>query len=248
MAEPSSDGRSRAGRCGHLLTVFIAYHVVVLIVGNLPAEGPTAGLSRLFTRYALMDLYRQLTGTPQGWRLFSPNPPVGNEYMRVLVEDQGGRSADVEHDSYGRQTYPYLSYDRLRKVNRRLSRDPAYQPGYAAWVCRTWERTHGGQPAVEVRFVRLVTQIPPPAAALATGGYDPARLPVETREAGRYRCADLPHGQLPPDLRRRFGLAPTAPGSFKKLETPTWWEQRAAGQREIRPDAAAPADESRGIE
>ncbi len=194
----------------------------------------------MFTRYALLDLYRQATATRQDWGFFAPNPPRINEFMRVVLEDRNRNITDVRHDVYGRRTYPYLWYDRRGKVNRRLSQEIAYQADYAAWVCRAWESTHGGEPAVEVRFVRLMTRIPPPATAYVTGGYDPRTLPVYEMEAGRYRCVDLPDGQLPPNLRRRFGLPGAPDGSVKKVELETWWNRRAA--------PAEPPHDNRGIE
>jgi hypothetical protein len=229
-----------AGRI--LLTVFIAYHMTILFVSNLPSDGPTAGIQQLFARYTLMWLYGQATGTSQVWGFFSPEPPRANEYMRVFIEDAGGRPTDVEHDTYGRQRYPYLWYDHLRKVNRRLASESRYQRGYAAWVCREWERTHDGQPAARVRLVRLSTRIPPPVEAVRTRGWDPARLPLIEKEAGNYACADLPEGQLPPYLRRRFGLSPREVGAFKRAELQTWWDARSS-RRGLGPDRSPHDDE-----
>ncbi|MGH7392200.1 MAG: hypothetical protein ACREM3_22475 [Candidatus Rokuibacteriota bacterium] len=214
-----------------LLTLFIAYHVTVLLVSNLPSRGPTRGLHWIFTHYAQMGLYLEATGSPQNWGLFSPNPARTNEYVRVLVKDRNGGSTDVQHDTYGRQRYPYLWYDYLRKVNRRLGTVRAYQRGYAAWVCRTWERAHGGRPAVEVRFVRLSTRIPSPPVAYTTMGYDPMALPVHETDAGMHTCAELPHGQLPPSLRRRFGLPAVPEGTFKPADLHTWWDRRESQRR-----------------
>ena len=219
-----------------LLSLFIGYHVVVMIVSSLPSDGPAAGLQRLLTRVTLMRLYAEATANSQNWRFFSPEPPRENVFMRVLVQDAGGTVTDVQHDSHGRQRFPYLWYDHLRKVNRRLATESAYERGYAAWVCRTWERTHGGHAADSVRFVRLTTRVPPPAEAFATGGFDPAALPLRATDAGRYACAELPQGQLPPDLRRRFGLAAAGDTPFKPAELHTWWTERGA-RRSILGDA-----------
>ena len=210
-----------------LLSVFIAYHVVVMLVTSLPDDGPAGGLQRLLQRVALTRLYAEATANSQNWRFFSPEPPRANVFMRVLVQDASGAVIDVEHDSHGRQRYPYLWYSHLRKINRRLATEPVYERGYAAWVCRTWERTHGGRAADSVRFVRLTTRVPPPDEAIAHGGFDPASLPVSATEAGRYACADLSEGQLPPALRRRLGL-PAADTPFRPAELHTWWSERGA--------------------
>jgi hypothetical protein len=208
-AEPTR--RSWRARAGELLvTIFIAFHVVILLVANLPTRGPTRGLPWVFTRHAGMTRYLEAIGSHQSWGFFSPDPPRSNAYTRVLVTDGHGVVTDVHHDTHGRQEYPYLRYDYMRKVNRRLGDERRYQAGYAAWVCRAWERAHGGQPAVEVRLVRLSTRIPPPTAGPAAMRFDPRTLPVEERELARHQCATLPHGRLPAYLRLRHGL-PVSP-------------------------------------
>jgi hypothetical protein len=225
-----------------LLSLFIAYHVTVLLVSNLPATGPTAGLQSLLARVALTRLYAQATANAQVWGFFSPEPPRANEFMRVFVEDASGRVQDVGHDTHGRQHYPYLWYDHRRKVNRRLASEPSYARGYAAWVCRDWERAHDGRPAARVRLVRLTTRIPAPAEAAGTGGWDPAARPVTGTEAGVFACADLPEGQLPPALRRRFGLPPQPEGTFKRAELHTWWDARRTPRS---PSDASPHDDEK---
>jgi len=227
-----------------LLSLFIAYHLVVTIVASLPSGGPADEVQALARRWLLARFYTDAIASAQNWRFFSPEPPRENVYMRVLVEDRAGAVTDVEHDSYGRQRYPYLWYDHGRKVNRRLANEPLYARGYAAWVCRAWERTHGGTPPASVRFVRLAARIPTPAEAYATNGFDPMALPVRATDAGRYACADVPEGRLPDDLRRRFGLPP-AETPFKRAEARTWWtERRRAGA----PPAEAPARDDAPLE
>ena len=236
---------AQAGRIlrAGFVSLFIAYHVTILLVYNLPSTGPTRGLHWVFNRYALMRPYLEATGNRQGWEFFGPDPPRASVYMRVLVEDRNGGETDMRHDTHGRQRYPYLRHDYIRKVNNRLSKERDYLPAYAAWVCRVWEQTHAGQPALNVRFVRLSTPTPSPSVARATMGYDPATQRVDETTAGAFACADLPNGQLPPNLRRRFGLPAVPEGTFKKAELHTWWDERERGASRRAPPSGGSSNE-----
>jgi hypothetical protein len=205
-----------------VVSLFVAYHALVLVAYNTPAAGPTQDLHRVFNRHAQMYAYMQLTGSRQSWGMFAPSPPNVNIFMRVLVEDQSGRPRDLGHDAYGRRRFPSLAYDVNVKLNERLADEPAYREPYAAWVCREWERAHGGTPARRVRFVQVSTRIPPPREAYRTMGYHPMGLDPDEVEVAAYECATLPHGQLPDALRRRFGLPLAAPGTFREIDGRTW--------------------------
>ena len=190
-----------------LVSLFIALHVILLIAYNTPATGLGQVIHAQLDRYAEMSGYMKMAGNTPSWGMFAPDPPRSNIFLKVLVEDGQGRVWDLHHDFYEGRRYPYLSYDRLRKVNERLSDEPKYQEPYAAWVCRLWEQTQGGIPAREVRFVRLWTRIPTPGEASGAMGYDPLLLERHEVAEGQFRCASLAHGQLPAALRTRYGLA-----------------------------------------
>jgi hypothetical protein len=127
------------------------------------------------------------------------------------------------HDIYGRRPYPYLFYDRMGKINRRLIEQKGYQRSYGAWVCRDWERTHDGKSLEEVRIVKLETVIPPPRRAYETMGFDPRALEVSRTEEEVVRCDTVTHGQLPNELRRRLGLRPVDDRRFRDIDQKTWW-------------------------
>jgi hypothetical protein len=202
----------------------VAYHAVIVVVHNLPDSGASAHVQWFLDRHVEMRAYLDATGTRQSWRMFAPNPPRTNRFLKVLVEERDGNMTDLGHDTHGRQEYPYLFYDRLRKVNRRLMEIKRYQPHYAAWVCREWERSHGGARAAAVRLLEVWNRIPPPAEA--PWGYEPLSLPLELVEEQRFACASLEHGQLPNELRARYGLQPAPDGVFRAAQIPTWWAVR----------------------
>lgn len=231
-----------------LLTAFIAYHVLFLLIGNLPGRGLARGLTWIFDRYAQLPRYAAVIGSSQNWAVFAPNPYRANVFLKVLVVDARGRSWDLRHDIQGRRRYPYLFYDRRAKINRRLLRQQGERPLYAAWVCRDWERTHHGQPAREVQFVKTWTRIPAPAEAYRTAGYDPMSLPVEEQPEQTFQCASIVHGQLPDGLRRRYGLSPAAPSPFRDVPARSWWTERRPRADEDRDPGAEEAREDGGTE
>jgi hypothetical protein len=216
-----------------VVTLFILYHGVILLVHNLPGKGLAKGAQKVLNERLDANTYWQATGNTQSWAMFAPNPHRSNVFMKVLVKDEAGEVWDLKHDIYGKREYPYLWYDRMGKINRRLIDQKGYRRHYAAWVCREWEKTHGGEPAEEVQFVKMWTQIPSPQAVFerAKGnifrmGFDPMDLALKQREEDVISCATNRQAQLPDHLRERHGLPPGPPRHFKELSVRTWWDQR----------------------
>lgn len=222
-----------------VVTLFILYHGVILLVHNLPSKGLAKGVQKTLNDKLHADRYWRATGNSQSWAMFAPNPHRSNIFMKVLVKDKDGEVWDLKHDIYGKRTYPYLWYDRMGKINRRIVDQKGYRRHYAAWLCRDWERTHGGESADEVQFVKMWTRIPPPQAVFerAQGnifkmGYDPNQLELHQREEESIRCKTNRHAQLPPYLRERYGLPEAPERHFKGLHMRTWWDQQESKLRQ----------------
>jgi hypothetical protein len=234
------------------ISLFVIYHVVAVLAFNLPNVPATRSLQFFLNARLGMTDYIWTTGNYQDWGLFAPDPARSNLFLRVLVEDETGSVVDMGHDIYGRRTYPYLVYDRMGKINRRVATGDEYREPYAAWVCREWARSHGGEPPREVRLVNMGTRLPSPDVAYASMGFDPRALPLVTRVPDRYRCADIPQGQLPPFLRARFGLSGHAGIPFRDVTLRTWWTARGpdgrAGGPGARESGTAAPREGRQIE
>lgn len=232
-----------------VVTFFIAYHALLLLVYNTPATGLTRGLHYTFDRYLQMRSYMAATGNVQSWALFAPDPARVNTFVRVLLQDDTGEVRDLAHDIYGRRRHPYLFYDRLAKINRRLVEDSRYLEPYAAWVCRDWERAGDGQPARAVRLIEAATRIPPPELAFHEMGYDPERLPLLVGQAFTIECQALAYAQLPDRIRQRYGLPPAAADTIRRAGQYTWWtDKRRLGGSELAPATArdrAPQAEGR---
>lgn len=216
-----------------LATLFILYHGIILLVHNLPGKGLAKGAQKVLNERLDANDYWQASGNTQSWAMFAPNPHRSNVFMKVLVRDESGEIWDLKHDIYGKREYPYLWYDRMGKINRRLIDQKGYRRHYAAWVCREWEKDHGGESADEVQFVKMWTQIPSPQAVFerAKGnifqmGFDPMDLKLMQREEDVISCSTNRQAQLPDYLRERYGLPPAPPRHFKELSMRTWWDQR----------------------
>ena len=216
-----------------VVTLFVLYHGIILLVHNLPGKGLAKGAQKVLNEKLDANTYWQASGNTQSWAMFAPNPHRSNVFMKVMVKDEAGEIWDLKHDIYGKREYPYLWYDRMGKINRRLIDQKGYRRHYAAWVCREWEKTHGGEPADEVQFVKMWTQIPSPQAVFerAQGnifqmGFDPMDLSLKQREEDIISCATNRQAQLPDYLRERYGLPPAPPRHFKELTVRTWWDQK----------------------
>ncbi len=237
-----------------LVSLFIAYHATVLLVHNLPNGGLAAGLHKFFNEKHEVPLggekpaklgfemrtYMHATGNTQSWAMFAPNPHRSNTFMKVMVKDADGEVWDMAHDIYGRRRYPYLFYDRMGKINRRIIDQKGYRRHYAAWVCREWERTHEGEPAIEVQFVKMWTRVPPPQQLIEEAGgnplkmgYDPMELKLFQRKEDAVRCRTTPHGQLPNYLRERYGLPlhEDERKNFRPIHIRTWHDKQETAEK-----------------
>jgi hypothetical protein len=252
-AEPAPANRWLTLAFMAVASLFIIYHTSVLLVHNLPSKGLGKGLQAWFNKHLEARDYFQATGNTQSWAMFAPNPHRSNVFMRVLVKDEDGEIFDLKHDIYGKRDYPYLFYDRMGKINRRIIDQKGYRRHYAAWVCRWWEETHDGVSAEEVQFVKIWTRIPPPEQVLKRFrekgndlrylGYNPMELKLSQREEDKIRCSTTRHGQLPNYLRRRYGFEEVHEGLFRGLNIRTWYQRREQEERARERGATLPARE-----
>ncbi len=210
-----------------LAGAFFVYYATILTVYNLPNRPPAQRVRRLADRYLGMNRFMRTLGLTQGWGMFAPNPHRTNAFLRVYVEDTAGEVHDMRHDVYLRRRYPYLFYDRLAKVNRRLIESKGYRRSYAAYVCRAWAMMHDGVPPKRVWFEKLWTRVPPPEKVYRTMGYRPEQLYLNRRKEESFECAFLIHGQLPPSLRARLGFEGTAP-AFRDHVPRSWAARKRA--------------------
>ncbi len=206
-------------------SLYVLYHCIALLQHTTPYGGLKAEFHQQLEQRLRVSMYMRATSSLQSWSMFAPNPHRANTFLRVYVELEDGQVFDLMHDMYGRRSYPYLVYDRMGKINRRLLEQERYRQPYAAWVCRSWATEHGGEVPVRVMFEKLWTRVPHPSEAIPQWGFDPLALPVTRETLPSIRCATTPHGQVPAEVRERHGLPPLKPGEFRDISVTTWWQK-----------------------
>jgi hypothetical protein len=229
------------------VSAFVLYHVSVLLVWNLPSKGLVKTFHSSFLEHSKGKQYFGGTRNNQSWAMFAPNPNRTNNFVHVYVEDLEGELWDFEQDIWGEDRYPYFWYSREGKINRRIDGKKHFQRMYGAWVCREWERQHGGQPAKSVRFVRRVTRVPHAKEVLAKGGWDQWAAPSEQTEQETINCKTTQHGQLPNELRVRYGLEPRDEVEekrvFRDVTIRTWWDKAEEARKRAELGLASREDE-----
>jgi hypothetical protein len=214
-----------------LALIFVAYHVTVLVAYNTPSKAVGRQFHAELGKWTYSSTYFRGAGLSQSWSMFAPNPNRTNAFIKVVVMDRDGRYWDMRHDIYGNDRFPYLWYDRIGKVNRRLDGKKTFQRSYGAWVCRDWELQHGGVRAREVRFIKLATKVPDPWDPKPRGGglgYEPWSLPVKITDQERVDCVRDEGAQLTNEQRRRHGLEEVDEATIHAPKLSTWvdrWER-----------------------
>lgn len=232
--EPDDPRRSAYGAVGTVLvSLFVLYHVVVLLQHTTPSGGLAARFSKSLGDALQAGGYMRATSNVQSWSMFAPNPHRSNMFLQVFVELKDGTVIDLEHDMYGRRIYPYLFYDRMGKINRRLIEQERYQRHYAAWVCRDWALNHNGEVPDRVKYVKMWTKVPHPAKVIPDMGFDPMQLKLTKEHLASVECSTTQHAQLPDEIRARYGLPPLPPGAFRDVAMQTWWDKQQVQQRTI---------------
>jgi hypothetical protein len=86
------------------------------------ASGPT---TTIFASWrgparALFGAWPTVTGTSQSWKMFAPNPPRANVFMKTVVVTQSGERWNIGNNAYDYRPFPWVWNDRLRKMHRRM--------------------------------------------------------------------------------------------------------------------------------
>jgi hypothetical protein len=233
QAAPAASERRAGSRWAYplwgtlVVSLFVLYHVSVLLVWNAPGKGLAKDFHKTFLKQVKGYQYFGGTRNNQSWAMFAPNPNRTNAFVRVFVEDRDGELWDFEQDIWGENRYPYFWYDRRGKINRRIDGKKHYQRIYGAWVCREWERQHDGEPAKRVTFVRRWTRVPHSKEVLEKGSWNQWEAPQKQVEQETITCKTIAHGQLPNELRARYGFEPIDEDEvFRPIRTRTWWDKR----------------------
>lgn len=207
------------GPVGRFVTnAFVVFHISAVAMWCMPDKDCTSTfkheVKKPFRRYLLV------TQTSQGWNMFAPNPPRSNVFLKVLVTDRNGQVWDLKTDVYAEENkpIPWILNDRMRKMNRRVSGGESgngdmYMKWLARYHCRDWAKEHAGAEPMQVELVKMWYRIPGPEEVRTKGYYVPEELLERTgHERSLYveRCEYAVEGQLPNEVRERYGLPPLA--------------------------------------
>src|SRR6185503_17480914 len=85
-------GGSRLGMA--CVSVFIAYHLLAVLVHNAPTHGLLRDVQARLEAAAYTASYLKAAGTATSWAVFVPEPPQQNVFVRALVVDAAGAELD----------------------------------------------------------------------------------------------------------------------------------------------------------
>ena len=196
-----------------IVNCLVIYQVVGVACWLLPKKD---SLSWRTQTHQSFKWWLRVTQTTQGWRMFAPNPPRSNLFLRVVVTDQNGDAWDMNTDIYAPENrpIPWIWYTRQRKINRRIAGSEGgkgswYQKWHARYYCRKWALEHDGELPRKVELVKITYRIPTPEEVARKGPYDPVeRLEKMGKQTSAYtaNCRTEVGAQPPNVLRARRGL------------------------------------------
>ena len=219
-AKERVEGMTRPWAYGPLgrtvVTCLTLYHVVGVAGWLLPDKDSFSWRGEVHKPF---KWWLRTTQTTQGWKMFAPNPPRSNMFLRVIVTDVDGTDYDMNTDVYhpANRPIPWIWYTRQRKINRRIAgseggRGEWYQKWHARWFCKQWALSHGGELPREVRLYKITYKIPSPEEVWRDGPYDPVeRLENTSKEEQIHRthCRTDYEAQPLDEIRARHGLPPS---------------------------------------
>ena len=191
------------GALGRSLILFaVMYHSLAVGLSLLPSfpiinkwRSPAASIFGSWLRG---------TGTNQSWRMFAPNPPRSNTFLKTVVIEQDGDRWDLRNNAFHYRPNPWIWNDRMRKMQRRMAgKGKWYLRYWAAWQCREWTLLTGEMPK-EIEISKIITNIPPPDAVAEKGPYHPRKLRPRERHIQTHACTG--DGELPLTMKERYGL------------------------------------------
>ncbi len=140
----------------------------------------------------------------QSWKMFAPNPPRANTFMRTVVVDQDGAEFQVGKDHYTERPYVFWYNDRERKMHRRMiGKSRWYLRYWGEYHCRDWALNNDGQLPQEVKIYKLKTPIPPPDELAKSGKpSNPRERRLQTELVETHTCEP---DVITPQMKQRRG-------------------------------------------
>jgi predicted DCC family thiol-disulfide oxidoreductase YuxK len=127
-------------------------------------------------------------GLDQGWNMFAPFPAKDDGWYVIPGRLRNGKVVDLFRDgktvSFNKATYPSLEYKnhRWRKYMELLRKRQPLQPVYARYMCREWNRRHGGGDTLEDLEIIFVLEWTQPRSEYS---------PIEKQSIGKFKCGEF---------------------------------------------------------
>lgn len=181
---------------------FMVYHCSAVAVRFIP-DYPITQAWRGESRQVFGDWVRG-TNQTQSWKMFAPNPPRSNTFMRTVVVDTDGQYYQVGKDHYTNRPYVFWYNDRMRKMHRRMvGKSKWYLRYWGQYHCRDWALKHDGHLPKEVRVLKLKTGIPKPEELVEAGvPSDPRKRKLRIELIETHTCEP---DVITPEIKRRRG-------------------------------------------
>lgn len=188
------------------VVLFVVFHTSTIALTLWPSYGVFTFRSKAKATIYHSDYVRG-SGTSQSWRMFAPNPPRSNTFMKTVVVEQDGDEWDLRNNAFGYRPNPWIINDRMRKMQRRMvGKGKWYLRYWAQYQCREWALEHGELPE-KIVVTKLVTRIPGPDKVAKKGPYHPRKLRVREHDVQEHKCKG--GGELPLRMLERYDLEVT---------------------------------------
>lgn len=212
---------------------FTIYHCAAIGVTFIPRYSVTQAW-RVEASKAFGD-YVNGTNLGQSWKMFAPNPPRANTFMRTVVVDEGDNSFQVGKDHYTERPYVFWYNDRERKMHRRMiGKSRWYLRYWGEYHCRDWALNNDGQLPKEVRIYKLKTPIPPPDQLAESG--EPSNPRERRMQAELIETHTCNPDVITPEMKQRRGW-PLTEEDQAKLESDAQQAVVASDAKRVQWDA-----------
>ena len=211
LAAPKVSGSSPQiafGTLGTLVRVVPMAYVCLAIALRLFQPPPPL----LEPRTALINLLQtdewlSHTRTWQDWGMF-PSPPRSSGDLETTIVDRDDKEIVLPKYLPYEKRPVEISYDRERKLRRRIAREDGkqFRKPWAMYQCREFE-LKTGHPAKRIILHDVSSQIPEVKWVAKHGAFDALKLPLKRNRLGAFACTGS--GQLPAYIKRRHGIVPS---------------------------------------
>jgi hypothetical protein len=217
ILEPAAPVRSRPA-----IAWFVACSVLAGLVVQLPAPPPESSRATLEQP---LRVWLAWTHASQHYQMFAPDGPIAAFDLRAMMVDADDNLWTIDSGLAPRHPWTFSwGRDKSRKSASRMLGEEAkwYRKWHGRWLCRERVMIDGVLPR-RVALFRVRRKMQTPAGDSAG--------PVAIDQIWEGACATEVHGQPPPRVRERHGLALAEPFvPWVQRRAARWEERRDAGE------------------